>query len=91
MFKKEDVLHAAKVLNLPSRASIKQIQEIYRKLTMKYHPDRTDGKTGEQMAEITAAFDTVIKYCEHFEIPFNEDEMPKSGEEWWIHHFGDNM
>ena len=91
MVGKEDILHAARVLNLPSRASRKQIQDIYRKLTMKYHPDRTGGTTGARMAEITAAYDTVMKYCEQYEIPFEEKDITKGGGEWWIHHFGDNM
>jgi len=91
MFDKKTVIEAAEVLGLPPKASRKQIQEIYRKLTMECHPDRKGDETHDMMAKITDAYSTVMKYCEQYEIPFTECDMPKNGKEWWIQHFGDNM
>ena len=56
-----------------------------------HKPDRKGKKTTGLMGEITAAYDTVMRYCEYYEIPFGKTEMPKSNKECWIHHFGENM
>ena len=45
-----------KILGISRNASEKEIKEAYHKLAMKYHPDKTGGKTNEMFKKINQAY-----------------------------------
>ncbi len=87
----QQVRTAARILGLGEKASMYDIRAAYRKLAMKYHPDRGGAGSDRVMAEITAAYDTVRHYCEYYQISFASQEMQLNETEWWLKHFGENM
>lgn len=88
---KDAILSAIRTLRIPSEASIHDIKAIYKKLAMKYHPDRNDSSSNGKMAEINAAYRTIMDYCQNYAIPFDENCIRLTEKEWWVKHFGDNM
>lgn len=49
-----------KLLNVPSSATVQEIRNAYRKLALKYHPDRAGDEGAAMFIEITAAHDVLI-------------------------------
>ena len=88
---RDTVLKAIRTLGVPAEASINDIKNIYGKLAMKYHPDRNGNDSNGKMAEINAAYKTIMCYCGNYAIPFGENHIKETEKEWWIHHFGGNM
>lgn len=67
-----------KVLGLSPGATEKQIKSAYRKLALKYHPDRNKSPGAEQkFQEITTAYDYLLDHPEHAidDAPSNEEHM----------------
>ena len=50
-----------KILEVPENADISEIKKKYRKMVMKYHPDRNAGdeKTVKKFREITEAYEVL--------------------------------
>ncbi|MBD3380019.1 MAG: DnaJ domain-containing protein [Candidatus Omnitrophica bacterium] len=71
-----EVEKARKVLGLGESATIPEIKEAYRKLSLKYHPDKcaeTDRKECEAaFKEINNANRVLIDHCLNFRIPFKK-------------------
>lgn len=81
-------------LGLPDRASISQIRGRYRELSKHWHPDhcREDPELCKQrQAEINAAYDTLMDYCNNYQYSFREEDIEQypSGEDFWWKHFGE--
>lgn len=76
---------ARKVLKLGESATIPEIKEAYRKLSLKYHPDKCGGKNKkkceEKFKEINNANEILIKYCLSYKFPFKEIEEAENLEE----------
>lgn len=53
---------ALKSLNLTNSASKADVKSAYRKLAMKYHPDRGEGSSEAKFKEVKAAFEYLDKY-----------------------------
>jgi len=93
MTKYRDILEARKTLNLPERASMQQIKSNYRKLMSQWHPDKCkeNGDECQEMSRrITAAYEVIVVYCEHYEYSFAKEEVKRyiSPEDWWSEKFG---
>jgi hypothetical protein len=78
-FKKVD--WARKILNLPAVATLDEIKEAYRKLSLRYHPDRSpEGgrvKSSDKFREIIRARDILLKYLASYRFAFSEEEFKK--------------
>ena len=73
---------AFQILGLSRRASLDEIKSAYRKLAMKYHPDRTPGDTqaAEKMKEINEAYSVLVKP--------NQSQPFQPVEDLWKQFFG---
>ncbi len=73
---------ARRILGLGEDASMEEIKEAYRKLSLKYHPDRCVGKEKrhceEMMRKINHAKDTVMAYCAGYRFSFKEKDVKKN-------------
>jgi DnaJ-class molecular chaperone len=95
MDKYHQITEARKLLELPERASMKEIKSNYRKLIRKWHPDKCS-ENSEQCNEMTkklnAAYNIIITYCNQYKFPFTKEEVKNysSVEEWWFDRFGND-
>jgi len=73
---------AKRVLNLEEDATLKQIKEAYRKLALKYHPDRCkeeQAKEYEEMSKkINQAKDILMAYCAGYKYSFRERDVRRN-------------
>ena len=70
-----------KVLGLSPGATEKQIKSAYRKLALKYHPDRNKSPGAEQkFQEITTAYDYLLDHPEHAIDDASSNEEHMAGE-----------
>ncbi|MCL2340261.1 MAG: DnaJ domain-containing protein [Proteobacteria bacterium] len=88
---------AREVLQLPERASLTEIKRSYRRLSKLHHPDTVAGDpegASEQMYQITAAYEVLIRYCGEYRFPLKREEAENAGldpydpEDWWRARFG---
>ena len=89
----EDINAARILLDLPERATMKDIKSQYRALIRKWHPDRcqADNVTCKEMTtRLIAAYKLIINYCKNYEFSFSKEEVSNyiSAEEWWFERFG---
>lgn len=79
-FKRID--EARKILGLGEEASIEEVKEAFRCLSLQYHPDRCkdkDKKHCEAMyKKITHARDVIIGYFESYRYSFKEKDVKKN-------------
>ena len=73
---------ARRILGLDEEASIEEIKDAFRRLTLKYHPDRCkdeDKKHCEEMfKKINQAKDIIGSYCANYRYSFGEKEVKKN-------------
>lgn len=91
----ERITHARHLLELPETATMKTIKANYKKLMLKWHPDKHPDKKelSEQMTkQINHAYQIIIDYCDHYEFCFSEEEVEKylTVREWWFSRFGND-
>ena len=89
----EDIHAARMLLDLPERATMKDIKSHYRALIRKWHPDRCNADKEackEMTTRIIAAYRLITNYCKHYEFSFSKEEVSNyiSAEEWWFERFG---
>jgi DnaJ-class molecular chaperone len=66
MIKYQDIIEAKELLNLPERASMKEIKSSYRRLINQWHPDKcteNKDKCAEMTRKIIAAYKIITTYC----------------------------
>lgn len=88
-FKEIDL--ARKTLELPSSATLKEIQKAYRALCKKWHPDKCQEKElcHEKMKEINRSYKLILKYIDGYSYAFTEKKVVgDSPEERWKAQFG---
>ncbi len=65
-----------KILELPNNASLEEVKRSYRKLTIKYHPDRNKATDAySKFIEITEAYDALVIYFENTEVVESEEPI----------------
>ncbi|MEW6104672.1 MAG: J domain-containing protein [bacterium] len=73
---------ARKLLGLDEEATLEEIKEAYRNLSLKYHPDRckeADKKHCEEMMKkINYARDVIVAYCAGYRFSFKEKDIKKN-------------
>ncbi|MFA5156690.1 MAG: DnaJ domain-containing protein [Candidatus Omnitrophota bacterium] len=73
---------ARKILGLGEEASIEEIKEAFRRLALKYHPDRCSEKDKKYYEEIfkkvSHAKDIIGSYCANYRYSFKEKEVKKN-------------
>jgi len=82
---------ARRLLGLGSEASIEEIKDAYRRMSLCHHPDRCgEGKkehANERMKEINRARDILMAYCVTYRVPLTGQEAQRSvvGHETYDH------
>ncbi len=84
---------ARQLLELPERATMKEIKSSYRSLLAEWHPDRCredEERCNEMTIRIIAAYRTIIRYCNQYQYSFSQEEIRNylPEEEWWLERFG---
>jgi len=73
---------ARRLLGLGEDASLEEIKESYRNLSLKYHPDRCkepDKKhCEEKYKQINRAKDIIMNYCASYRFSFKEPDVKKN-------------
>lgn len=73
---------ARRLLRLKEDASLEEIKEAYRSLSLQYHPDRckdTDKKhCEEKLKQINRARDIIMSYCANYRFSFKEQDVKKN-------------
>lgn len=93
--KYEEIEKALNILGLPEKATLKQIKDSYRKLIVKWHPDkcRKDPKECKEMSQkVIEAYKIIIEYCNNYEYSFKKEDIKKQRdyEEFWAEQFGND-
>jgi DnaJ-class molecular chaperone len=93
MVKVNEVLAARDLLELPERATLKEIKAGYRRLLRQWHPDTCDGDQhhcAEMTRKVVAAYASLVEYCGEYQYNLSEEEVGRysTGEEWWFARFG---
>ncbi|WP_428739093.1 J domain-containing protein [Sulfurimonas sp.] len=89
-------MKAKSLLGLREKSSLKEIKQKYKLLMKKWHPDKhkDDAIQATKMStQINEAYETIMRYCENFEYPFDEESIKKATytpQEWWHDKFGPN-
>ena len=78
----EQIDEARKLLGLDETATLEEIKDAYRHLSLKYHPDRckdNEKRHCEEMAKkVNHAKDILLAYCANYRYSFKEKEVKKS-------------
>ncbi len=76
---------ARKILGLDESATLEEIRKAYRKLVLKYHPDRGTDKNRKEYEEmfkkITNAYNTIMVYCTSYKYSFKKEDVEKTKRE----------
>lgn len=73
---------ARKTLGLGEEASMEEIKEAFRKLALKYHPDKCKNKDKkhceEMFKKVINAKDIIVSYCVNYRHSFKEEVVKKN-------------
>ncbi len=78
---------ARRLLRLPPQATRDEIRRAYRSMSRRAHPD-SQGGAPDEMTDLNRAYRLLMDYVEHYNISFEPNEAGMTGEQWWMHHFG---
>lgn len=85
MIDAEKIENARKTLMLGESATIPEIKEAYRKLSLKYHPDKSEEKdkkrAEDRFKELNNANQVLIEYCMNYRIFFGKSQDPGVSQE----------
>lgn len=78
----KEISEARKVLGLEESATLREIKDAYKRLTLRYHPDRCkDDKKKEceeMFKKIAHANDIIMAYCAGYKYSFKEKDAKKN-------------
>ena len=73
---------ARRLLDLGEYATLEEIKHAYRQLSLKYHPDRLQGKekrlAEEMMKKINNAKDMLSIYCANYRYSFTDNDIKRN-------------
>ena len=76
----KDIDKARKVLELGDAASVEDVKNNYRRLVLKFHPDKHNNDNDEKIyvekvKEINYAYKIIMDYCMKYSISFSQDKV----------------
>ncbi|MDD3296994.1 MAG: DnaJ domain-containing protein [Candidatus Omnitrophica bacterium] len=78
----KEIDNARKVLGLSEYAALEEINAAYRKLALKWHPDKCKGakkpKCEEKFKKIAHAKDLLSAYCAGYRFSFKEKDVKRN-------------
>ena len=86
-----EISEARKILGLEETATLEEIKNAYKRLALKYHPDRCKDEKKKECEEnfkkITHANDVLMAYCAGYRYSFKEKDATKNtmDEEFYRH------
>ncbi len=84
---------ARKILGLPEIATLGQVKSAYRKLVMRYHPDKCSdadrAMCTKKMADINTAYKTITDYIQNYKYMFTEKAYKEQDMEYAVRRFFD--
>ena len=82
---RKEIDDARKTLELGESATIPEIKKAYRRLSLKYHPDKCKNKNKtkceEKFKQINGANEVLMEYCLNYKFSLKEAENMQSKEE----------
>jgi len=90
-----EIEKAVKILDLPERATLRQIKACFKKMILKWHPDQCQEdqiKCKEMSQKIIDAYNVLLDYCNNYEYSFKKEDIQKKKtyEELWAEQFGND-
>lgn len=90
----ERIDRARKILDLPERASMRQIRDNYHELSRRWHPDlcrENESLAREKQQEINDAYRTLMDYCTGYVYSLRKEDVQEfqESEDFWWEHFGE--
>ena len=77
-----EIGEARKILGLEETATLEEIKKAYKRLALKYHPDRCKDEKKKECEEsfkkITHANDILMAYCAGYTYSFKEKDVKKN-------------
>lgn len=89
----KDIDNARKTLGLGESATMEDIKNNYRKLLMKFHPDKYNNNPDkkifeEKVKDINRAYKIIMNYCIKYPVSFSKSKVRDIEEgEYRINHF----
>jgi len=87
----EDIQQSRKILGLEEYSTLEEINSAYRKLALKFHPDKCkDSKKKnceKEFKKISHAKDILLSYCRGYRYSFKEKDIKRSlfGKQFYEH------
>ncbi len=66
---------ALEVLELPERASLKEIKTRHRRLVKRHHPDHDPDQAPERIRDINEAYRLLLDFCASYRFCFSQEEF----------------
>ena len=83
MNKFEEINEARKILGLGETATLKEINQAYRRLSFRHHPDKNhdemnDPPNEEMMKKLNLAYKLLMDYCNRYSYSFKEEDIDRA-------------
>ena len=78
----QQIVEARRLLGLEGEATLQEIKQAYRKLALKYHPDRSKEEKRKEWEEMSKkrnqAKDVLMAYCAGYKYSFREKDIKRA-------------
>jgi len=82
MAKFEEIEEARRLLGLGRAATLKDVEQAYRKMAFRYHPDRNNDvdslEQGEMMKKLNRAYELLMEYCARYKYSFSKEAVART-------------